>query len=182
MKTLEHFNLNVKSLKLKIFMWVHAGEVKSIFELLELMMCLGHKPNLHWNTSKEQPCILVSARRKQRNPGQEMTKMAKCIVAFAYQWPLVSYRFTNNSHSASYYLNTSSKPFYFINLLQITVLFSVETQRVSFTQLKPTKEKTSAKSLEEIQTQHNQKQLSNTSALVIRPPLFQHLASKLVQC
>lgn len=47
MKTLEHFNLNVKSLKLKIFMRAHAGEVKSIFELLELMMCLGHKPNLH---------------------------------------------------------------------------------------------------------------------------------------
>lgn len=102
------FQSKCKETKTQIFTWLHAGEIKSTFELLDLVMCPGYNPNLHRNMSKEQPCILVSTRRKPRNPGQEMTRTAECSVAslklqvpFVFQHHLVPYRFPNQSPSTS---------------------------------------------------------------------------------
>lgn len=104
----------MKSLKFENFTWVDTGEMKSTFELLVLMKCPGHNPNLHPDVSREQPCILVSARKtnktkqKARNLGQEMIRTdersvapLKLEAAVVFQCYSVFYRFPNQSPPVS---------------------------------------------------------------------------------
>lgn len=68
MKIPKYFYLNKKRLKLKIFTWLHVDKIKSTLDLLDLVMCPGHHPNLHQDTSKEQALYLGFNKEKAQKP------------------------------------------------------------------------------------------------------------------